>query len=101
MADVIEVCPKCFNELAPGHVCGGAQPVSAKQSAFQKQDRKKYVHDVELETRQVIVMFNIEVPAGSDFKAEWLHDQLKERMDIPEGPEDYPEIEPYYIKDIW
>jgi len=90
----IAVCPKCFEPLVEGHTCG-------KQQAFTKQERKKYTHNIHVKRQHITVVFSLDVPIGRKFKHEWLHKQLKERMEIPEGPEDYPEVEDYYIKDIW
>ena len=105
---MIAVCPKCLEPKVMGHVCGSppqprrtaAPATTVKQAAISVQatKRRKYEHEgIELEHITLFVTFDID--AVGKFDPLWLLDFIKNRMDIPEGPEDYPNVEDFYIKD--
>lgn len=101
-----QVCPKCFNTLEENHKCGGyeklePEPVAKstpKQTVITKQVRKRYTHDgLELHKKKVTIDFDIDYV--NEFDESWLMEFINVRLEIPEGPEDYPTIEDFYIRE--
>lgn len=107
---MIKVCPKCFEPVGdgPSHVCRGqtskssptlVSSATAKQASITRQsaNRRRYTHDgLELTSTQVTVTFDIDYV--NDFDVSWLQEFLNVRLEIPEGPEDYPTVEDFYIR---
>jgi hypothetical protein len=105
------VCPRCFNEMEDGHICGSdrtpyeaaveRKTTTGGQAAIERQSvkRKRYTHDG-LELHNVKLTIEFDIDYVNEFDKSWLLEFLNVRLEVPEGPEDYPTVEDFYIKGV-